>query len=373
MLLDFDNSIYEFTLGQDNNKPTDFNDFRKSMTPTALNWATGAPLKPSSVEELLKKSYAYNWLVWMIKDIMNHNSSHDHSSNPIPKTAHTRQESWKSADGREYPFPAHIALYSYQSRIKTFNKKIADIRKLTTSKHIPLLIVNTNLPIKSRNMVDEPFYFYNDSSALINQPFIQFHQRYNLRWDAHFSPEGNQIFALGLIKGLVCNKIIEGPANCEELKKNQIAYHDYWKSFAVSQDAYTSQFRSFIDFQNYSNFPQIAGGVFPPREFPGGPSQRAEFLLARPTTNPVFHLRMSNIPSAGLKLRLTFTLGAKTLQREGIISSSNLLLDFDLSELFRDDSLSKLIEVSLTCPDHNCSPAKLVYIGFGNTEHLSQQ
>ena len=73
---------------------------------------------------------------------------------------------------------------------------------------------------------------------------------------------------------------------------------------------------------------------------------------------------MSSLPSTALKLRLRFTLGTKVLLREGIINASNPGLDFDLTELLRNNPLPKLIELSLSCPDHNCSPAKLVYIGF---------
>ena len=227
-----------------------------------------------------------------------------------------------------------------------------------------MLLVNTTLPLRHDNMQDVPGgVAYLDSSALLGEPFTTFHQRNSLKWDPHFSPAGNAKFARAVMAGLICRQFIHGSADCQTVDARQETAFAYWRAFAQAQSAFTGRFAAFIDFDHFVNFPQIVGGIYPPREFPNAISQRAEVMVAR-SGSAQFRLKMSRPVPGDLNLVLAFAAGRERMEQTVSVPAGDHEVAADLSTLLAREPAATLIEVSLRCEPGKCAPARLHWMGF---------
>lgn len=357
-------STSEFALGQDATKPVDFDDYRRSMTDAARHWADGTPLPPDRLTPWLERSYLFRWIRSLVNGLP--------IAPPAP-TAHAgplRQNAWTDPAGRVHPFPAHVALFSHATRLSTFNRYLDEVRSLAASHEIPLVVVNTNLPIESRHRLASPGYAYYEASVLLDQPFVEFHSQNSLRWDPHFSPDGNERFARALLPALACSGIPAdaersvgaGAATCAGLAAKQRASDDYWRAFDSSQRAFASYFRPAIDFDQFAGLPQVVGGIYPPREFPNAISHRAELLLAPPSSAPL-HVDLTNPGPAAVGLTVTLRGGGQTTVHSLTFPAGRTDATIDLPSDLSSQTTPSLLEVSLACDASACATARLHYVG----------
>ncbi len=345
-------------LGQDPSKPIDMEDFRRGMLPASVAWAEGRARAPNRAHEWLKSHlWSYAWALRALSNLgQNASVVPSAGSNQVPP-----QDAWTAPDGRRHVFP-RSSIYSLQSRVRDYNRLLAASRKMSEEMRVPILLVNTALPLQPENMIQGPFFHYVDAAALLGEPFEDVRQKHNLGWDVHLDPRGNYIFARGILDGLICHGLVAGPADCSKLHAAQLVRNDYWRAFAAAQHAYESRFLPYVNFEKFAGFPQIVGGVFPPRHFPVAPGHRAVLLMARPPGDHI-HLDMKEIPADGFGVLVKVTVGSSVTEREAILTPEKPAVEIDLGEALLRQSSAHLLEVEIFCTTPERGQARLMFIG----------
>ncbi len=347
-------------LGQDPGKPVNHLDFRQSMTTESLQWANNTVPPESQLHPWLQKHvYLYNFLSWSIRNIKQHHLAR-------LNTQAATDPRWTAPDGSPWVLPRPSAVYSISSRRQSYNQELERWRQTLASQQLPMMVINTALPIDQNNRVDTPYYRYVEASAILGQSVYTFVQSHNLGWDGHWSASGNQIFSDQLARALICEKWLSGKAECESYTQLKTYSAPYWQTFSDLQRQFEAQYQTSIDFQTYRGFPQILGGVMAPRIFPHTPLQRAAFVLARPAApSSVLRLKLDHLAPTGMQVSIKIVSQQRTLTHRAQLANTAPVVDLDLTEFLKDTAQdASPLEVHLRCEDTPCVSAKLIYLGF---------
>ncbi len=320
-------------------------DFRKSMSAVSLAWAEG---RPAPYLENLNSWFRSRSVLYA----MLHNKllPYTHSSSK-PTASSVKYQSFYQSESGRHPFPHFASVYSSSRHIK---KTVLQLEKTATDFQqlkIPLIVVNTSLPITLDSGTSSGAYRYYDISTYLGQPFITFLAKHNLGWDGHPNIQGNYLLSEAIKRILECSDLVdrESGTDCLSAVKKEDEIQRYWAAFREAKRDYTSHFLSYIDLEKFAGIPQILGGIFPPRLFPGPIAKRANMLL-KISQGKTLRLLGVLPEKSMMKLEIKVFVGGNSLAKQAQLLPGAVDLGMDLSSLLNNsEQEDNLLEVQIEC------------------------
>jgi hypothetical protein len=353
--------------GSDNSAPIHIDDFRYNMTPASLAWAEGKLHEVGTPRKLWNWLKGHLYLAAMIDQSVMKLAHDNRSAAPTGDAAQVSYFPLYQSDVGEFEVAKFAALYFSESALEQGRKTIERTRQLLDAKGIPLVLLNTALPLPKSLMQNSRRYHYYDMTSLLGESFPAFAQTNNLGWDPHLNQSGNKRFAQAVLNGLSCSGFhFANPqaAPCESIKLWQQRMGQAWDWYAREKLAYAAKLRTSIDFTNYAGIHQIIGGVLPPRTFPGdGQAKRANFILRKPQGN-LLEMRVKPLGADPCPFELEVKAGQDSLKKAMVFDNQHPSQRIDIGELKKRQTASDVLEIVLRCPETGkCNKVKLDYLG----------
>ncbi|MBI9093091.1 MAG: hypothetical protein JEZ12_28095 [Desulfobacterium sp.] len=222
---------------------------------------------------------------------------------------------------------------------------------------IPMLILPLNMLLTGISTEQDGSFHLADITEYLGMPFQDFRIRFNLGWDGHLSPAGNQKLADAVLNCLIRSHLY--PIPLDEQNERYLK-NDYWKEYQLEEQLQIDSLKTMIDFKNFKNINQIIGGIYPPCTFPIKERATLSIILGNIQTNTII---ISGHNSA-LPQKVLFYFGdaEKSIQKQLEIPSKDFTLKIGIPEAI---SRSRVTDLQLTpiSKQIKSESIKLHYIG----------
>lgn len=338
--------------GHSNRNFIDSRDFRTVMSLQAVAWSNEKALPLSQTKRLDEWLTAHSYVYSFIKARISKGALL--AAHTPPQDLNPYILTYKGNSGRIHPTPPLAAVYSSEHAILKSIAAIESAATLAKAGHIPLLLLNTALPIDLKEQQLSGLILYEELTSYIQEPFYSFLANNNLQWDGHFSPQGNKKIASAIKEMLLCRNVIIGKKSCKTYETLNQEMRDYWSFFHQEKNAFIKKNYNAIIFEDFVGIHQILGGIFPPRVFPGHLAQRANVLLPDNGAN-IVALEGEYTNSKEMLLTVRVFRGTEIDQQSFTIHHGKVTISMNLREL--PLSRSEPLEVELVCAEESCPQA----------------
>ncbi len=338
--------------GHSNRNFIDSNDFRTVMSLQAIAWANEKALPRSQTKRIDEWLTAHSYVHSFIKARISKGALV--AAQTPPPDLNPYILAYKGKSGRIHPTPPLAAVYSSEHATSKSVAAIEAAANLAKAAHIPLILLNTALPIELKEQQLSGLILYEELTTYIQEPFYTFLANNNLQWDGHFSPHGNKKIATAIKEMLLCRNFITGKKNCTAYEALNQEMKDYWSFFHQEKSTFIKKNYNAIIFEHFIGIHQILGGIFPPRIFPGHLAQRANVLLPDKGAKKI-ELEGYYATSKEMLLTVRVFRGSQIDQQSFTIHHGKVAISMNLREL--PLSRSEPLEVELVCAEESCPQA----------------
>lgn len=266
------------------------------------------------------------------------------------------------ADGSTDRLPEISSIFLSPFYKKRFQDAIQKGIRTAVDSHVRLAILGINMYMNDLPADADIGIFVQDVAEYLEMPVSRFWPRYNLGWDPHLNPAGNQLLAHAVLNFLLHKGLVTGLAESAGDDTGPARSTDpYWRMYEKALVAYTQKIEPVIDFKRFKNIHQVVGGINPACVIPIKGSARLSVVL-KGVDSDVFRVSGVN-GSRQQDVTVEIFTGQTTLEATVSLPPGKFNVQTVIPGLSNFDG--NVMDVQLGCSTDGCRNIKLDCMGVG--------